>query len=116
VTAAEVREALAAAVNAVAGVSVTAHWRQHLAPGDGSVLRQSLTRPENGFGWLATWQVRILLSSDIAAAERWLDERAVLLAESLEPLMRVTSVAPIQFSSDGSTRPYAVIEGVREQD
>jgi len=116
VPASNVREALAAAANTVDGVKVSPRFRQYARPGDGSVRMAGLVRDAKGFGWIATWQVWVLAHEDLSAAEKWMDERAVELAEVLSEHMVVASVAPQQLNVGGKTIACVVIEGTREQE
>lgn len=115
-SASEVRQALAATANMVDGVSVNPRFRQYARPGDGSVRLDRVARADNGFGWVATWQVWVLCPQDLASAEDWMDEKAMPLAAALSEHMVVTSVAPQQLNVGGQTVPCVVIEGNREQE
>jgi hypothetical protein len=118
VTPAEVRDLLAEAANRVGGVNVAPRWRHLAQPGEGSVRRAGVNRPDNGFGWVATWQVWVMLPSDLARAEEWADERVMDLIEALSGPMVVGSATPRQLSQSttASPVPCLVVEGWREQD
>lgn len=114
----EVREALADAANAVADVSASPRFRTFLEPGDASVRLAGVARSENGFGWVATWQLWVLLPQDLGDAENYMDDRAMALAAALDSpeLLTVTSVTGQQLNVGSGPLPCLVIEGHREQE
>lgn len=112
------RDDIAAAASAVSGVSVTSKWRQALNPGQGFVRIASTTRPQNGIGWLNTWQVWIAIPQDAAAAETWLDDHMVPLAAAVRRELAVTNLTPAQLVlvAGGPGINGLIIEGVRAAD
>jgi hypothetical protein len=116
VTPAQVRDTLAGAANTVDGLDVAPRWRQLAASGQGAVRRALLARADNGFGWVSTWQVWVMVPADLGVAEEWVDVRVMDLIEALSPHMVVASVTPQQLNQGGTTVPCVVIEGHREQE
>jgi hypothetical protein len=109
------REDIAAAVSTVEGVNVTPFHRQSLKTGDGFVRLSVRTRPSNGFGWIDTWEVWIAVPAGIAAAEKWIDEKADALLEALAPEMQVQTMTPFDLTvGPNTTIPGIVVSGVRE--
>lgn len=111
---AEVRVTLANAANEVDGVAVAPRFRQYARTGDGSVRLDRVARSDNGFGWVATWQVWVLCPQDLDKAEEWIDERALALADALAPHLLVASVSPQQLNIGSKSVPCLVVEGTRE--
>lgn len=110
------RTAIAAAVNAVEGVNVTAYRRQQLTPYEGFVHLVRRVKPGNRLGWMDTWQVWIALPQDVAAAEAWTDTALPALLEAADDELIVTSAFPaeLQTAPGAPTVPGLVIEGARE--
>lgn len=112
----EVRQKLADAASRVDGVNVTPYFRQTTKPGQGMVRLDRMTRSANGFGFMNTWQIIILLPADIAAAERWLENNTSDLVHEIEQELILLSVTPQQLALDSGTIPVVIIEGNREQE
>ena len=112
----EVRQALADAASSLDGINVTPYFRQTTKPGEGMVRLDRMNRAANGFGFMCTWQVIVLLPQDIATAEKYLDQRISDLVEAVSEELVVTSVAPQQLTLDTGTVPCIFIEGNREQE
>lgn len=110
---AAVRTAIADAASTVDGVQVTPYFRQVTKPGAGMVRLDRMNRSENGFGFMATWQVLVVLSQDIEVAEKWLDEKTSELVEAIGQELIVTTVTPQQLAIDTGNVPCVVIEGTR---
>lgn len=112
---ASVRAAIAAAVATVPGLSCTPYFRQTTKPGDAMVRLEAMTRSANGFDFVLTWQVLLVLPSDIVAAEKYLDAHAPALLEALATQMVVGGLILRELIlTDGARLPVAVVEGKRE--
>lgn len=111
---AETRQALSEAASTVEGVSVSPYFRQVTKPGSGMVRRDSTDYP-NTFGGVITWQVLVFLPQDMAAAEKFVDEKVPALVAALSPEMRVTTVTPQQLALDSGAVPIVLISGQREE-
>lgn len=110
---AEVRTFIATAASTVEGVSCTPYFRQSTKSGDAMVRLDRKVRDASGFGFIATWQVVVILHQDLATAEKWIDANAALLAEALSEELVVTSITPQQLALDTGTVPVLFIEGTR---
>lgn len=110
---AEVREKIAAAASTVEGVRCSEYFRQTTKPGDALVRLDRLNRDETGFGYMAVWQVVVMLPQDLAAAEKWLDEHTDFLITAISEELVVTTVTPQQLALDTGLVPCVVIEGAR---
>lgn len=104
---------IAAAASTVEGITVTPNYRQALTQGQGFVRLAHRDRPENGFGWIDTWQVWVALSQDIASAEQFLEGIEDDLLDALGEAMQVNSLTPSELVIDQGSVPGLVIEGVR---
>ena len=112
-----VRTAIAEAASTVDGVTVTAYFRQTTRAGDGMVRLDHATRDANGFGFVDTWHVLVLLPTDIAQAETWLETRIDTLAEAVGTELVISTMTPSELVLDnGVTVPAVVIEGHREHE
>lgn len=108
-----VREDIATAASSVAGVNVTPYYRQNLKVGSGFVRLDARTRPDNGLGWLDTWQVWIAIPADIEAAEKWIEGKQDALLAALDAEMIVSSLTPSDLTIGQTTTPGIVVSGVR---
>jgi hypothetical protein len=114
-SAAEDRQAIADAANTVDGINCSAYSRQLEKTGDALVRYSGQLRDENGFGFVVTWDVFVVLPADLKAAEQWLDSNLTTLLEALEEEMTVDSVTPAEITYDtGTARPGVAITGFRE--
>lgn len=111
-----VRQALAAAVSDVEGYNVTPYYRQTTKAGDGFVSFAGTTPSENGFGWMDSWQILVILGGDLKASEIRLDDDLDKILDALDPHLIVTQVTPSQIAFDTSVVSALVIEGVRARD
>lgn len=109
-----VRTELADAVTALAGIDVRPYYRQSTKPGDGWVTLSGWDRDDTGFGYMDTWEVRIILSTDLKAAEEWVETHGDAVVSAIEPLLIITSVALVTFVADAGNIPGLLITGVRE--
>ena len=110
-----VRQALADAANTVEGITVAPYFKQTTKPGSGMVRRDRTEYP-TPFGGLVTWQVLVFLPQDLAAAEKYLDEKGPQLAQALSPQMSVSAVEAQQLALDTGAVPIALIQGTREEE
>lgn len=111
---AEVRALLADAANTVEGINCTPYFRQTTKPGSAMVRKDRVNYPDR-FGGLVTWQVVVMLPQDLAAAEKFLDEKVPLLVDALWSEMRVTDAIPQQLALDTGAVPIVLIQGSREE-
>lgn len=114
-SAAEVRAALAAAASTVDGINCSAYYRQSTKAGDAMVRRNGTNYP-NSLGGVITWQVLINMPTDLAAAQRFLDDVVPLVVAALEDVLQIRSVTPQQLQYETGLVPGAVIEGLRAED
>lgn len=111
------REVLAAAASTVEGISVTPWFRQTTKAGQGMVRLDRRIRDESGLPYFNNvWQVLIVLPQDIAAAEKYLEQKLDALLEALSEQMAVSTATPQQLAIDTGTVPVVVIEGTRESE
>jgi hypothetical protein len=111
-----VRGAIAAAANAHLGERrVTPYFRQTTKAGWGWVSLASRDRDASGFGFMDRYEVRVVLSQEIAKAEAWIDEHSDALVDAIAEELVVTTVTPAVLNLDQKTTVNAlIIEGVRE--
>lgn len=112
----DARTALADAANNHLGARrVTPYYRQSTTAGWGWVSLARADRDSSGFGYLDTFEIRIVLSQEIAKAEAWIDEHVDALVAAVAEEMVVTSWSPAVLNLDSkSTVNALIIEGVRE--
>ena len=108
-----IREDLATAASSVAGITVTPYFRQNLKVGNGFVRLNERVKPENGLGWLDTWEVWIAAPADIEAAEKWIEAKQDALLQALDAEMIVSSLTPSELTLGSTTAPGIVVRGVR---
>jgi hypothetical protein len=112
---AAVRQEIAEAASTVAGVTCTPYYVQTTSAGAAYVRLDRIEYP-NPFGGVAYWNVVLLLPQDIAASEKYLEEKVPLIREAIEEHLFVTSVTPQQLQlGSGPTLPCAFINGHREE-
>lgn len=109
-----IREDLATAASTVAGLKVTPYYRQNLTTGNGFVRLASRAKPENGFGWLDTWEIWIAGPSEIEAAEKWIEAKQDALLAALEAEMHINTLTPSDLTVGTTSTPGIVVSGVRE--
>jgi hypothetical protein len=104
--------AIAAAASTVDDIDVRPRYRQGLKPGAGWVGLASITPADNGFGYIATWNVYVVAPQDLAQAERWVADKALPLIEALAGELHVLSADPQTLVMPDSTNiPALVITG-----
>lgn len=110
------RGLLAAAANTHLGEnSVAPYYRQSTAAGFGWVSLARRDRDASGFGYLDVWEIRVVLSQEVAKAEKWIDAHSDALVTALSGEIVVTSLTPAILNLDQKTTVNAlIIEGVRE--
>lgn len=108
-----VRSELADAANDVEGVNVKPYYRQSTKPGDGWVSLASYDRDDTGFSFMDTWEVRIILHSDLRTAEEWVEDHGDSLIGALSPHLIIMSLALVTFVADAGNIPGLLITGVR---
>jgi hypothetical protein len=111
------REAFAAALNTVDGVTAFAYPPDGgYRSGDAWPLVSDISYP-NKFGGIVRWEIYVVLHSDIATAERLLDSKLPALRAALAPELAITTVTPrfLQFES-GPALAVVVIAGSREEE
>lgn len=97
----------------VAGVSnVSERYRQSLKPGDGFVKRGQRRRADNGFGFIDTWEVWLALPSDLATAEKWLDDHLDTLSDAISNAMVVKTVTPNELGLTDAVVNGVIFAGV----
>lgn len=110
---AEDRALLSAAANTVAGISCTPYFRQTTRPGDAYVRLDRMNRDSSGFAYMNVWQVIVILPQDLAAAEKYLDDKIEDLLVAIREVMVITTVVPQRLSLDSGILPVVFIEGNR---
>ena len=107
------RIAISTAASTVEGINCTPYFRQSTKPGDAMVRLDRMDRDSSGFGFMAVWQVVVMLPQDLAAAEKYLDEKVAALVTAISEELVVTRVAPQQLALDTGLVPVVFIEGNR---
>jgi hypothetical protein len=94
-TIAQTREALAAALSAVDGVTVRAHRKDVAVPreGDGWVLWRGSSRGD-GYAHLHRWAVVIVLPASETVADEWIESRLDDLDDAARAVLFVDSFQP----------------------
>lgn len=112
---AELRQALADAVNPVLGgpKKCAPYYRQSAKPGDAWVSFGRLDRDDTRLGFMESWSVRVVLAQDLATAEEWADENTAALVEALSEHLTITAVVMVTLAMDTGNIPGMVVEGVR---
>jgi hypothetical protein len=87
------REAIAAAVTAIDGLKGYAKRPTSLNTGDAWPQWGGAERSDGAL-FVNTWRVYVVLPSDETTADNWADEYGDLLADALEPVMFVDTIAP----------------------
>lgn len=110
------RSDLATAANTVDGVNVTEFWRQTAHPGQGWVRLDRTDYPDI-FGGIDTWQVLIVVSTNDAVAEQWIEANIPDLLGALRHQMIVRQTSLRSYPTpEKQVIPVLVIEGTREAD
>lgn len=102
----EQKQAIAAALSTVVGVTGYPARPKVLKPGDAFVRWAGWSRADGGPAFLATWNVTLILpqgSEEAADAEAY--RIADLLGDVLQPLMYVTAFDPTLVPVTGADRP-----------
>lgn len=111
-----VREEIAAAVNVLDGIEITAYYELVSAPGQGWVERTRTEFP-NRLGGEDYWGVVVMVPADLNAAQRWIDEnqpRIVAALKTSKALIVTTALPQLVAQQDNSSIRALVIEGHRE--
>lgn len=116
-----VREELAAAASTVDGIEISPEYRQLSKPGQGwiELLRTEYPPIHGVLGGEDYWGVFVLMPSDVAAAQRFMDEKRTELVRALMPptgvrWLIVTQVRPEIISvPDNPGIKTMVVEGHR---
>lgn len=111
-----VREILAAAVSALEGIQVEPYYRAVSGPGRGWIehIRTEFPGSQIHGAW-QHWGVVVCVPTDMAAAQKYVDDHLVALSNALWPLMDLTQVRNEEISqTDGQIIKAMVIEGRRE--
>lgn len=93
------REAIAAALSAVAGVKGYAKRPKATKAGDGWPLLGPMERGP-GLSFTATWRVLVQLPADEVAASEWIDSHHEDLVDALEPVGFVDRIEPVVFDTE----------------
>ncbi|MCA1984797.1 hypothetical protein [Nocardioides nematodiphilus] len=107
------RQILSDAISALPGLNCTPYYRQTTRPGDAFVRLARKDREDNGFGMVTTWQVWIILPSDMVAAEQWIDEHHDAIYEVLNAELYLTSATPSDMVLDAGQTNGVIYEGTR---
>ena len=108
-----VRDDIAAAANTCAAVKVSPTYTQTTRPGDGWVSLAGIDRDDTGFGFMDRWEVTVVLPSDIAGAETWMQTNIDALLTALAAQLIVTSATPSTLLLETGSIPGLVVAGTR---
>jgi hypothetical protein len=86
---------LAAAIDAVDGVTGYPYRPSNAGTGDGWPLLGPVERHQASGQFEATWRIRILLPADEAAASQWIDDHFVPLWAALEAHGYIDRAEPV---------------------
>lgn len=109
-----IRDDIATAATIDGLTKVTPYYRQTTKTGDGFVQLLELNRGDNGFGFMATWQVVIFVPQDVADAERWMETNLSALIDALDTELIVTSAGPDTVLLPSGATNTITINGARE--
>lgn len=109
-----VREEIAKAATVDGLTKVSPYYRQSTKAGDGFVQLLELNRGDNGFGFMATWQVVIFVPQDVEAAEKWMENHLQTLIDALEDELIVTNAGPDTALLPSGATNTITITGARE--
>lgn len=112
-TNADTRAAIAAAANTVTGINCKPYFRQSTKPGDACVRLAAHARSENGYGFMDTWQVWLVLPQDLLTGEKYLDDHMDTIAAALSAELVITTVTPADLVFGTNPVNGAIFEGVR---
>lgn len=111
---AAVRQAIAAAANTVEGITCSEYYWQTAKAG-AAMVRFENTDYTVPFGGVSTWAVWVLVPTNIAAAEKWIDTWVPALVAALDKtVISVTRATPQMFVFESGQVPGVSIEGTRE--
>jgi hypothetical protein len=108
-----IRTEIAAALDAVDGLSCTAKYRQVSRPGESVVRFDNVVRDVTGFGFIVTYQALVVLPQDLRAAEAWVDANLDTIVAALAPVLVVGEAAPVNLQLDTGVVPALQITGTR---
>jgi hypothetical protein len=108
------RDEIAEAASSVAGVDVVPYYRQSARVGDGFVRLAGKAKAANGFGYVDTWDVLIVLPQDLVTAEKFMEQVQAPLLAALDVPMSVQSFTPTSIAFDALAVNGVVITGARE--
>lgn len=108
-----IRTAVATALNGVAGVTCTAHYRQIARKGEAVIRFAAANRDTSGFGFIVTVQALVALPSALKDAEAFIDEKLDGIITALEAEVVITDVAPVQLQLDTGLVPALQVTGTR---
>jgi hypothetical protein len=110
---ADTRAAIAAAISTVDGLTGYVKRPTAMKPGDGWPQWRGAARAD-GFGFLETWAVLVVLPDNETTADEWADSHGYALATALEPVMFVESIAPATIPASGNDIYALMITGRTE--
>lgn len=107
------RAALAAALNAVDGITASATYRQIARKGEAVIRFAGAVRDTSGFGYIVTWQALVALPSALKDAEVFIDGNVDGILTALEAEVVIADVAPVQLQLDTGLVPALQVTGTR---
>jgi len=116
----DTRAEIVAAFNAAIDAKVARcypRYRQTVRPGDAWVRLAARNRASNGFGYVDTWEVWLVLPQKLDDAEKWLDDHLGELLTALDrPLFfnGVDSVLPSELVLGSNAVNGVILQGARE--
>lgn len=111
------REDIAAAVNAVDGITCTSLFSADTSPGTAFVRLDRIEYPPplRDFG-IRFWDVVLVLPQDLAEAEAYVETKVPALVEAVRPQLVVDRVSPQRLDIPGvGVLPVVFISGHREE-
>ena len=114
------REELAEAASSVAGVNVTAKWRQTTTPGEGWIRWVRRAPDESRFSRVDEWEICLVMPQQPAAQETWLETVVDDVVDALEAA-RVwswdeTYTDTMTYDAGGALVPFLIFAGSRVRD
>lgn len=114
------REEIAAAASSVAGVNVSAKWRQTTTPGEGWIRWARRAPDESGFSRVDEWQVCVVMPQQADQQEAFIDSKIDPVIDALDDARVWTFdevfTETLTYEAGGALVPFLVFAGSRVRD
>lgn len=114
------REDLAAAASSVAGVNVTAKWRQTTTPGEGWIRWVRRAPDDSRFSRVDEWQICLVMPQQPDRQEIWLETVVDAVIDATEGARAWTwdeaFTETMTYDAGGALVPFLIFAGSRVRD